>query len=120
MVKSYISQQIRYYRKRCGMTQQQVANHVGRSAKTIEGWELGHSHPDANALVSLCQLFECHISDLFGVDGPTDVPLPGYIRTPISFQENELLELWRAMDESGRQRVRMVLKYEADTSPKES
>ena len=48
-VKKYNNKEIKRIRNRAGMTQAVFANYMGVSAKTVEAWELGRTHPTGPA-----------------------------------------------------------------------
>ncbi|EHL97213.1 helix-turn-helix transcriptional regulator [Lentilactobacillus parafarraginis] len=51
---------LKYYRLQQKLTQENVADHLHVSRKTISGWENGRSYPDLTEVVELCKIF--HIS----------------------------------------------------------
>ena len=50
MTKEEIGEKLKAARISCGMTQQEVANKIGRKQPIIGHWETGYSQPDANTL----------------------------------------------------------------------
>ena len=60
-------QQIKKYRLRRGLSQQDLARKLGVSARAVSKWELGYSQPSANNLVALSQILdksiECFLTD---------------------------------------------------------
>ena len=53
-------------RKNAGMTQQDAADRLGVSNKTISKWEKGLSVPDADMLSKLADVLEINVSELLG------------------------------------------------------
>jgi DNA-binding XRE family transcriptional regulator len=53
-------------RRELNLTQQQIADAVGVSSRTVQRWELGENLPELNILQAskLCQLLRCTIDDL--------------------------------------------------------
>ncbi|MBE6580903.1 MAG: helix-turn-helix domain-containing protein [Ruminococcaceae bacterium] len=49
-------QQIKKYRLRRGLSQQELARKLGVSARAVSKWELGYAQPSANNLVALSQI----------------------------------------------------------------
>ena len=53
-------------RKRKGHTQQQVADIMGVTLKTVMNWEQGVSNPDLETTMKLAELFDCDLDSLAG------------------------------------------------------
>ena len=47
-----------------GWTQEQLANQLFVSTKTISNWETGRTFPDIESLISLCQLYHLSLDQL--------------------------------------------------------
>ena len=60
-----IGQQIKYYRKKAGLTQEQVANHLGVSTPAVNKWERSNTYPDISLLPSLARLLKIDMNELF-------------------------------------------------------
>ena len=45
------------YRKKSGLTQTQVGEHIGISAQAVSKWENGQSEPDIDTLCKLAELY---------------------------------------------------------------
>lgn len=60
-----IGQQIKYYRKKAGLTQEQVANHLGVSTPAVNKWEKGNTYPDISLLPALARLLKIDMNELF-------------------------------------------------------
>lgn len=48
---------IRKFREAFGLTQQQLAEQIGKSFRTIQSWERRESYPNAEMLWKLCEFF---------------------------------------------------------------
>lgn len=59
-----IAKNICEYRKRCNLTQSELASMVNFSDKSVSKWERGESIPDIYVLMNLCKIFEINIDDL--------------------------------------------------------
>lgn len=59
---------IKSYRKQNAWTQQDVAEKLGVSRKTISSWENGRSYPDIFMLVQLSDLYHVNLDDLLRED----------------------------------------------------
>ena len=59
---------IALYRKRSGLSQEQLAEKVGVSRQTISKWELGETAPDIKQAQVLSQVFSVSLDELTGND----------------------------------------------------
>lgn len=66
MTKEDIGKKLKAARIACGMTQQEVANKIGRKQPIIGHWETGYSQPDANTLFTLCDIYGTTVDEVFG------------------------------------------------------
>lgn len=55
---------LKTYRTDFSLTQNELANKLGVSQKTISSWEVGRSEPTMKELTRLCKLFDCTLADL--------------------------------------------------------
>lgn len=63
----FFSTNLQFLRRRCGITQEQLAQQMGVSRQTISKWESGQT-PELNRLVELATLFSCKIDELLHQD----------------------------------------------------
>ena len=56
---------IRFARLKAGLTQEEVAKHLGVRQATISWWESGRGFPKAQKLPALARLYGCTIDELF-------------------------------------------------------
>ena len=56
------------YRRRAGLTQQEVGRRLGVSCQAVSKWEQGRSCPDIMLLPDIARLFGVTIDALFGID----------------------------------------------------
>ncbi|MBQ9227491.1 MAG: helix-turn-helix transcriptional regulator [Eubacterium sp.] len=63
--KSLLSKNIAKYRKRCCMTQSQLAEQMGVTTQAVSKWEQGICAPDITLLPELAAFFEVNIDELF-------------------------------------------------------
>ena len=56
---------IRFARLKAGLTQEEVARHLGVRQATISWWESGRGFPKAQKLPAIARLYGCSIDDLF-------------------------------------------------------
>lgn len=92
-------------RERAGLTQSDVASHFGKKQQTIASWENGQSQPDVITLFSLCRLYNADISSDFGFS-------TSFSQFQLSALERAYLLMVRALDDSGRALVKMVIDHE--------
>ncbi len=59
---------IHKYRKKCGLTQEELAEKLGVSFQAISKWERAKSAPDIFFLPTIADLFGCCIDELFSRD----------------------------------------------------
>ena len=61
----YLNQNIAYYRKLCGYTQEQLAEQLGVTAQSVSKWENELSNPDISILPDLAKILGVDINSLF-------------------------------------------------------
>jgi len=71
-LKHQIGFNIAAYRKRCGMTQAELAERLNYTDKAVSKWERGESMPDVTTLVELAGHFGITVNDL--VTDPNELP----------------------------------------------
>ena len=55
---------ITYFRKKCGYTQDELAEKMELSRQTVSRWENDSSLPDVDTLIKLCDIFGCNMDTL--------------------------------------------------------
>ena len=63
-----LNQKIKEFRLAFGMTQENVAEHLGVSSQTVSKWERGLLSPDISLLPKIALLFKCSIDSLFDME----------------------------------------------------
>lgn len=63
-----LNEKLKRGRKNSELTQQQVAEQLHVSRKTISGWENGRTYPDISTVVKLCDLYRVSLDDLLRDD----------------------------------------------------
>lgn len=61
-----LSEQIQAYRKKMGLTQEQLAERMGVTNQAVSKWETEQSYPDIQLLPELAELFGITLDQLFG------------------------------------------------------
>lgn len=64
----YIAENIRSFRKKLGLTQEEVAEAVFVAPQSVSKWERGETTPDIELLPALAQLFGTSIDALMGME----------------------------------------------------
>ena len=65
-MKKRIADQIRFYRKQKGLTQEQLAEAMGVSVAAVSKWEQGQSLPEIPMLMELADFFDLSVDALLG------------------------------------------------------
>lgn len=65
-VRENIADGLKEFRKRSGLSADEVGAALGKSGKTIYAWETGRGQPDGDELIKLCKLLDAHIEDFYG------------------------------------------------------
>ena len=60
-----LGENIRRFRKKMKMTQEELADKIGVSFQAVSKWENAQSAPDISLLPLLAEVFNCRIDDLF-------------------------------------------------------
>lgn len=91
---------IREMRQRSGLTQSQVADALGMSAKGYYKWEHEERDISLRDAIALADLFACTLDELAGRVPPS--------APAIRADEAEVVEVWRSTDERGRAAIMAV------------
>lgn len=60
-----VAEKIKVYRKKEGLTQEQIANYLGVSTPAVNKWERGNTFPDVTLLPALARLLKIDMNELF-------------------------------------------------------
>lgn len=69
MNKNQLAENLMYYRKKKGMSQEKIAEYLEVSRQAVTKWETNTSKPNSNNLIKLAQLFEVDVDTLLGNEG---------------------------------------------------
>jgi len=69
-MKLNLNENIRTYRKRLSMTQEQLSDRLGVSFQSVSRWENGTTVPDIELIVEMARLFGCTVDALLGCGEP--------------------------------------------------
>ena len=113
---STISDRIKEYRLKKGMTQQELAEALGESSgRVIYHWEKGSGRPDCEKIAKLCDLLDVSADELIGCKVMHHRP---------TATEWNMIQKYRALDEHGKEVVDYLIEIEhkriavADKKPK--
>ena len=67
-LKSVIAQNLIKYRKENGLTQQELADRLNYSDKSISKWERGEGVPDIYILKQIAELYNVTVNDIIGME----------------------------------------------------
>lgn len=99
MSKEYISSVLKNLRTKSGLTAEEVGNLIGKSGKTVNGWENGRSQPDAELLLQLCDIYKVNnILDTFIENRQSIKPLV-VKDTILTTHEKEVITSYRSKPE---------------------
>lgn len=101
--KNYFSSNVKYLRKLQGLTQNDLADKLGKSRKTISAWEAGRRSPIVADLMEVSAFFNVDIVDLFDVD----LSIPPQART---IDESELIMLFSKLTAEQQSAVMTTIK----------
>lgn len=97
-IRKALAGKLHAYRLQAGYTAKQVGQMIGKSEKTVSGWEHGRGQPDADVLFQLCEIYNIkNISELYYTNlDALNVP-------SLSEDESKLLSLYRSLNSAGRE-----------------
>jgi len=61
-----IAENIKFYRKAMGLTQEKLANLLNGKKSLVSNYENGYSTPDINTLIALADIFQITLDELVG------------------------------------------------------
>lgn len=111
-----LGEQIAFYRKQKGMTQEALANALGVTNQAVSKWEGNVCCPDVLLLPRLADLFEISLDQLFGREAQITVVegLPweddGDLRA-VLYKGTRLVD-HKALDSHSRKRQELLFRYE--------
>lgn len=69
-----ISERIRHYRKKCGLSQEELGEKLLVSRQTISLWEQGQTVPTIDNLIRLKDIFQVSTDEILGVEEESEEP----------------------------------------------
>jgi len=109
-IRRLLSEKLREFRLKAGMTAKEVGAQIGKSEKTVSGWEHGRGQPDADMLFRLCEIYNvASMSDFYTEEPP--------VRSDsLSPDETELLSIYRSVNKEGKATLMNVARSVATNS----
>lgn len=89
---------LRQVRALAEKTQEDIAEHMGVSNRTVSAWECGTRELRADAIVQLCDYLGCTPNDLLGYEGELTLP-------KLDIYEERVFELVHTMNHEGKKQV---------------
>lgn len=71
---SKLNENIAFFRKKRGITQEELANTLGVTNQAVSKWESGKCAPDIQLLPDIAEYFNISIDELFGRSVNSDIP----------------------------------------------
>lgn len=109
-----LGNRIRQIREENDMTQEQLAQKMDKSQKTISSWEKDRTSPKMKDLNKLCMLFGCTMEHLTGVKqhDAKDITFKDVVMRLNSFDRQELMDLRTSIDAIllNREKIEELLK----------
>lgn len=96
-IRKQLAGKLREFRQRAGLTAKEVGEKIGKSDKTVSGWEHGRGQPDADMLFRLCEIYEIKSIADFYTDRQEDAPI-----AQLAPDEQELLRMYRSLNQTGK------------------
>lgn len=95
-IRKQLAGKLRFFRQRAGLTAKEVGKKIGKSDKTVSGWEHGRGQPDADMLFLLCEIYGIeNISEFYTNNAEQGA-------NPLLQDEEELLTIYRNLNKEVR------------------
>lgn len=91
-IKTNIAKNITIYRKRCNLTQAQLAEKIAYSDKAVSKWERAEGVPDTLVMVKLCEIFGVTLNDLISEKVKKQAPF--FLRNRLIITILSVLLVW--------------------------
>ncbi|MBE5807009.1 MAG: helix-turn-helix domain-containing protein [Clostridiales bacterium] len=92
-IRKALAAKLHDFRIMAGLTAREVGEMIGKSDKTVSGWEHGRGQPDADMLFRLCEIYGINSIAEFYSEPPKYE-----LSVPLTEQESELLSLFRSLN----------------------
>lgn len=112
-IRKQLPDKLRKFRLRAGLTAKDVGNRIGKSDKTVSGWEHGRGQPDADMLFLLCEIYGIENIAEFYSDHPSTNS------NKLSKDEEKLISYYRTLDDEVKDVLLKTAKGFADIANKQ-
>jgi transcriptional regulator with XRE-family HTH domain len=85
-----IGDRIKEFRKRNNLDQQQLAELLNVSAKTVSSWEVNRTQPKMEFIVAMCKIFKCRKTDFLDDYNDSDEESPDQLPREYAVKYAEL------------------------------
>ena len=92
-IRRLLAKKLREFRMQAGLTAKEVGEKIGRSDKTVSGWEHGRGQPDADMLFLLCEIYQIRSIAEFYSGEQEEISA-----SQLAADEQELVELFRNLN----------------------
>lgn len=72
MLTKKLAANLRKFRKKAGLTQEELARKLGKTSNVISNWERGDNRPDADTIERICSILKVSPNDLLGWEEEKD------------------------------------------------
>lgn len=87
---------LKKFRQERKITQEELANKLGKSKGVISNWEKEINRPDVDTISQICKLFSITPNELFDWEN---------VKTTISQSENTLLKYFNKLNKIGKEKA---------------
>ena len=103
-IEEILPTKLRSFRKKSGLTTNDVGEMLKKTPSTVTMWETGKSLPDVETLFNLCNIYKiADINDFFDTGVSPDIK-------SLARSEQELIMLWRKSPTTVRAAIKTLLK----------
>jgi len=100
-----ISERIFKIMKDKGMSQKEFADKTGISQSTISDWKRKKTNPAADKIIVICETFDMSADELLTGTKNYSRPLNDYEMISTKSEEYEMIQTFRALNDSAKNRV---------------
>ncbi len=97
-VRDEIAKNLLYYRKKCNLTQKELAEKLGVKNSAVSNWENGLNSIDIDTLHLACNVFGVTVNDMYGIYANTQYD--EYTST-----EKEIIRNYRSLNQEGQNKI---------------
>lgn len=110
-IRGEIAKNLRFYRRKRGLSQKEFAKLLGVNSSAVAHWELGHNSIDVDNLIVACDILDVSPAQIYGRDS-----IPKKIE--LTADENQLLTMYRELNRQGQEYIMQTISMAANTYKK--